>query len=99
MVFCLYEKYVFSLVLFLCMIFVEITFCPSINLEQPVMVLVFFFCLTYQLSCGMRYLILFRTYEFTGFKRESKAVFCISIAFVERWMIYRQKLLRRKLVD
>ena len=39
------------------MIFAEITFCPSINLEQPVMVLVLFF-LTYQLSCGMRYLIL-----------------------------------------
>ena len=37
----------------LCMIFAEITFCPSINLEQPVMVLVLFF-LTYQLSCGMR---------------------------------------------
>ena len=34
-----------------------IKFCPSINLEQPVMVLVLFF-LTYQLSCGMRYLIL-----------------------------------------
>ena len=51
-----YERYVFSPVLFLCMIFVEITFCPSINLEQPVMVLVLF--LTYQLSCGMGYLIL-----------------------------------------
>ena len=52
-----YEKYVFSAVPFLCMIFAEITFCFSINLEQPVMVLVVFF-LTYQLSCGMRYLIL-----------------------------------------
>ena len=29
--FCLYEKYAFSLVLFLCMIFTEITFCPSIK--------------------------------------------------------------------
>ena len=38
------------------MIFAEITFCPSINLKQPVMVLVLF--LTYQLSCGMHYLIL-----------------------------------------
>ena len=55
--FCLYEKYVFSPVPFLCMIFAEMTFCSSINLEQPVMVLVLFF-LTYQLSCGMRYLIL-----------------------------------------
>ena len=55
--FCLYEKYVFSPVPFLCMMFTEITFCCSINLEQPVMVLVLFF-LTYQLSCGMRYLIL-----------------------------------------
>ena len=54
---CLYEKYVFSPLPFLCMIFAEITFCSSINLEQPVMVLVLFF-LTYQLSCGMRYLIL-----------------------------------------
>ena len=41
----IYKKYDFSPVLFVCMIFVEITFCPSINLEQPVMVLVFF--LTY----------------------------------------------------
>ena len=40
--FCLYEKYVYSHVFFLCMIFAEITFCPSINLEQPVMVLVLF---------------------------------------------------------
>ena len=39
---CIYEKCVSSPVLFLCMIFVEITFCPSINLEQPVMVLVHF---------------------------------------------------------
>ena len=31
--FCLYENYVFSPVPFLCMIFAEITFCPSINLE------------------------------------------------------------------
>ena len=55
--FCLCEKYVSSPVLFLCMVFPEITFCSSKNLEQPVMVLVLFF-LTYQLSCGMRYLIL-----------------------------------------
>ena len=55
--FCLHEKYVFSPVPFLCMIFAEITFCPSMNLEQPVMVLFLFF-LTYPLSCGMRYLIL-----------------------------------------
>ena len=34
------------------------------------------FFLTYQLSCGMRYPILIRTYEFTGFKRESRAAFC-----------------------
>ena len=42
---CIFEKYVFSPVLFLCMIFVEITFCPSINLAQLVKVLVVF--LTY----------------------------------------------------
>ena len=53
---CLYERYVFSPVLFLCMIFAQITFCPAINLKQPVMFLVLF--LMYQLSCGMRYLIL-----------------------------------------
>ena len=53
---CLYGRYVFSPILFSCMIFAEIIFCPSINLEQPVMVLVLF--LTYQLSCAMRYLIL-----------------------------------------
>ena len=39
------------------MIFAEITFCSSINLEQPVIVLVLPF-FRYQLSCGMRYLIL-----------------------------------------
>ena len=62
---CLYEKYVSSPVFFLCMIFAEITFCPSINLEQPVMVLALF--LTYQLSCRMRqYLILSCTTELTG---------------------------------
>ena len=55
--FCLYEKYVFSPVPFLCMIFAEFSFCSSINLEQPVMVLVVFF-LTYQLRCAMRYQIL-----------------------------------------
>ena len=55
--FCLYEKYVSFPVPFLCMIFAEIAFCPSINLQQSVIVLVLFF-LTYQLSCGMRYLIL-----------------------------------------
>ena len=37
------QKKVFAPVLFLGMIFAEITLCPSINLEQPVMVLVFFF--------------------------------------------------------
>ena len=55
--FCSYDKYVFYPVPFLCMIFAEIIFCSSINLEQAVMVLVLFF-LPYQLSCGMRYLIL-----------------------------------------
>ena len=45
-------------------IFAEITFCTSVNLEQPVMVLIL--CLTYQLSCGMHYLIL-------SFKRRIQA--------------------------
>ena len=48
----LYENYVF----FLCMIFAEIAFCPSINLKQPVMVFFFF---TYQLSCGIRKYLIF----------------------------------------
>ena len=51
-----YETYMFSAVLILLMIFAEIPFCPLINSEQPIMVLVIF--LMYQLSCGMRYLIL-----------------------------------------
>ena len=64
---CIYEKYVFSPVLFLRMMFVEITFCPSINLEQPVMVLVLF--LTFLLSTLRNALPDFsRTTEFTGFK-------------------------------
>ena len=55
------------------MTFAEITFCPSINLEQPVMVLVLF--LTYQIHRGIRYLIILAT-EFIGVKRESMAAFC-----------------------
>ena len=55
--FSLYEKYVSFPVPFLCMIFAEITFSSLINLEQALTALVLFF-LTYQLSCGMRYLIL-----------------------------------------
>ena len=38
----LYEKYVSCPVRVSCMIFAEITFCPSTNLKQPVIVLVLF---------------------------------------------------------
>ena len=77
------QKKVFAPVLFLGMIFAEITLCPSINLEQPVMVLVFFFFLTYQLSCEMRYLILSVPLSLlSGFKRESRVAFCTAAFLV-----------------
>ena len=53
-----------------------IKFCPSINLEQPVMVLVLFFS---YVSAKLRDALpdFIRTYEFTtGFKRESRNAFC-----------------------
>ena len=71
---CLYEKYVFSPVLFFGMIFAEITFCPSIKLEQPVMVLVLFSYVSAKLRNALHGFI--RTTEFTGFKRESRVAFC-----------------------
>ena len=46
------------------------------------MVLVLFF-LTYQLSCGF-----IRSYEFTGFKRESRAPFCTA-AFLFNEYIFK----------
>ena len=59
------------------MMFAEITFCPSIKLEQPVMVLIFFL-LQYHLSYGMRYLILSVLTELRGFKMRIQAAFCIA---------------------
>ena len=56
------------------MIFAEITFCPSINLEQPVTVLVLFSYLSAKLRNALPDFI--RTYELTGYKRESRAAFC-----------------------
>ena len=56
------------------MIFEEIAFCPSINLEQPVMVLVLFSYVSAKLRNALPDFI--RTYEFTGFNRESRAAFC-----------------------
>ena len=79
--FCLYEKYVFSPVLFLCMIFAEITFYPSINLEQPVMVLVLFSYVSARSRNALPDFI--RTYECTGFKRESRPHF-VQRLFVQR---------------
>ena len=50
------------------MILEEITFCPSINPEQPVMVLILF--LAYQLRCAICALPDFiRTTELTGFNK------------------------------
>ena len=55
--------------------FAEIIFCPSINLDIPVMVLILF--LTSQLSYGIRYLILSVLAGLTGFKMRIQARFCI----------------------
>ena len=84
-----YMKTTFSLPSpFLCMIFAEITFCPSINLEQPVMVLVLFFSyVSAKLQNALPDFI--RTYEFTGFKRESSwAAFCTA-AFLFNEYIFK----------
>ena len=93
--FCLYEKYVLSPVPFLCMMFAEITFCPSINLEQPVMVLVLFF-LTYQLSCRMRYLILSVPMSLLVLKEKSRAAFCTA-AFLFNEYIFKYYVFSRYL--
>ena len=69
-----FEKYVFSPVLFLGMIFAEVTFCPSINLEQPVMVLVLFSYVSAKLRNALADFI--RTTQFTGFKSESRTEVC-----------------------
>ena len=59
----------------LLVIFAEIRFCPSINLEQLVMVLVLF--LTYQLRCGMCGLILSVPLSLLALKEKpGKAAFC-----------------------
>ena len=84
--FFLYEKYVFSPVLLLYMIFAEITFCPSINLEQPVVTLVLFSYVSVKLQNALPDCI--RTYELTGFKRESRAAFCTA-AFLFNQYIFK----------
>ena len=56
------------------MTFAEIAFCPSMNPEQPVMVLVLFSYVSAKLRNALPDFI--RTYEFTGFKRESRTAFC-----------------------
>ena len=92
--FCLYEKYVFSPVLFICTIFAEITFCPSINLEQPVVVLVLFSYVSAQLRNALPDFI--RTYEFTVFKRESRPAFCTA-AFLFNEYIFKYYVFSRYL--
>ena len=64
-----------------------ITFCPSINLKQPVMVLVLFFS---YVSAKLRNALpdFIRTHEFTGFKRESRAAFCTA-AFLFNEYIFK----------
>ena len=66
------------------MIFAEITFCPSINLEQPVMVLVLFSDVSAKLRNALPDFI--RTYEFTGFKRESRAAFCTAAFLFNKYI-------------
>ena len=75
-VFCLYEKYVFSTVPFLCMIFAEITFCSSVR--KPGTTSYGLSSLFSYVSAKLRNALpdFIRTYEFTGFKRESRAAFC-----------------------
>ena len=60
-------KVCFFIFLLIFMTFAGIAFCPSVNLEQQVILLILFF--TCQLSCGRNALPDFiRTTEFTGFK-------------------------------
>ena len=54
--------------------FAEIAFCSSINVEQPVMLLVLFSYVSAKLRNALPDFI--HTYEFTGFNRESRASFC-----------------------
>ena len=72
-----------------------ITFCPSINLEQPVMVLVLFFS---YVSAKLRNALadFIRTYEFTGFKRESRGAFCTA-AFLFNEYIFKYYVFSRYL--
>ena len=79
------KKYVFSPVLFLCMIFAKIPFCPSINLEQPVMVLALFSYVSAKLRNALPDFI--RTYEFTGFKSESRAAFCTAAFLFNEYIL------------
>ena len=83
--------YVFSPDLFLGMIFAEIRFCPSINLEQPAMVLVLFSYVSAKLRNALPDFI--RTYEFTGFKRESRAAFCTA-SFLFNEYIFKYYVIR-----
>ena len=72
-----------------------ITFCPSINLEQPVMVLVLFFS---YVSAKLRNALpdFIRTYEFTAFKRESRGAFCTA-AFLFNEYIFKYYVFSRYL--
>ena len=66
------------------MVFAEISFCPSINLKQPVMVLVLFSYVSAKLRNGLPDFI--RTYEFTGFKREFRAACCTAAFFFNEYI-------------
>ena len=78
--FCLYEKYVFSSDLFLCMTFTEITFCPSIKPRTTsYVVLVLFSYVSAKLRNALPEFI--RTYEFTRFKRESSRILYSGFSF------------------
>ena len=77
------------------MIFVEITFCSSINLEQPVDGLSSLFS---YVSAKLRNALpdFIRTYEFTGFRRESRAAFCTA-AFLFKEYIFKYYVFSRYL--
>ena len=76
------------------MIFAEITFCSSINLEQPGIVSVLFSYVSAKLRNALPDLI--RTYEFTGFRRESRAAFCTA-AFLFNEYIFKYYVFSRYL--
>ena len=94
--FCLYEKYVFSPVPFLCMIVAEIT--DILFLNKPGTTSHSLSSLFSYVSAKLRNALpdFIRTYEFTGFKRESRAAFCTA-AFLFNEYIFKYYVFSRYL--